>query len=102
MVVVCSMLESQKNMPLPKPVITGRTRNGLLLPGLGLLLAAVALGAQPTVSGITVDELSHSNVRVTWTATGCDQNDQRIRYGFTSAYERRAGGAIQGGAVPRP
>jgi hypothetical protein len=101
MAVACSMLKSQRNMPLPKPVISGRTRrNGLLLPCLVLLLAAVALEAQPTVSGITVDLLSHSDARITWTATGCDQNAQRIRYGFTSAYERRAGGGIQGGAGP--
>src|SRR5579859_7715951 len=70
-------------------------------PGLpAFLLVAVALRAQPAVSGVSTDSVSHSDVRVTWTATGCFQTNQRIRYGFTSAYEGGPGGGIQSDAGP--
>src|SRR5580704_2859923 len=67
---------------------------------LAFLLVTVALRAQPTVSGVSTDSISHSDIRISWTATGCFQTDQRIRYGFSSAYEGGAGGGIQSVAGP--
>src|SRR5579864_5585330 len=75
-------------------------RSSWLLRGLLLAVASTPLLAQPIVSDIAVDSLSHSDFRVTWTASGCDQTAQQIRYGTTTDYERGPGGGIQGGAGP--
>lgn len=75
-------------------------RGSWLLRSLGLLVVSTPLLAQPVVTGITVDSLSHSDFRVTWTASGCDQTAQQIRYGFTTDYESGPGGGIQGAAGP--
>jgi hypothetical protein len=77
-------------------------RSSWLLRSLGLVVASTPLLAQPIVSDIAVDSLSHSDFRLTWTASGCDQTTQQIRYGLTTDYERGPGGGIQGGAGPGP
>jgi hypothetical protein len=64
------------------------------------LIIPLELVAQPTIGGVSVDALSHSDFRMTWTASGCFQTAQRIRFGFTTAYEGGAGGGILGGAGP--
>lgn len=60
------------------------------------MLIASACLAQPTVGSISVDQLSHSSFRITWTATGCTQTNQRIKYGPTSAYSGADSGMIDG------
>jgi hypothetical protein len=64
------------------------------------MIVPLSLFAQPTVSGVASDSVSHSDARVSWTASGCFQNAQRIRYGFTISYEGGAGGGIQSFAGP--